>query len=348
MTHRDRIEALIAQYGERAAQAFLAAIDDVRNSVTLRIVIERLERGDVPGAVDAIGLDTIAFERLETVMAEAYAAGGQAEVNNLPALRDPDGARVVFRFGTRNTIGEAELRQHSSTLVTCIVDDQREAIRAALSDGLAEGRNPRSTALDVVGRVNRASNRREGGVIGLSAPQERFAASARAELLSGDPELLRHYLTRTRRDKRFDATVKKAIEAGKPVPAEVASRIVGRYSDSLLELRGETIARTETITVLNKGRVDGIRQQIDGGKVAAQDVKKDWRSALDRRVRDSHAILHGMSVSIDEAFVSPATGAAIQYPGDPAAPASERVSCRCFLQIEVDYFASVVRRQRAA
>ncbi|MDY8108260.1 phage minor head protein [Fulvimarina sp. 2208YS6-2-32] len=347
MTHRDTIERLIAQFGDQAAEAFLRAVDDIKNRVTLRVVVEKLERGDIPGAVEAIGLDPVAFERLESVLAEAYAAGGQAEVNNLPILRDPEGARVIFRFGTRNTIGEQELRQQSSELVTRIVEDQREAIRAALSDGLSEGRNPRSTALDVVGRVSRQTNRREGGVIGLTAPQERFVASARAELASGDPEALRHYLTRTRRDKRFDATVKKAIEAGKPVPADVATRIVGRYSDRLLELRGEIIARTETTGVLNKGREDAILQQVREGKVAAQAVKKGWRNARDRRVRDSHVVLHGQTVGLNESFISPATGAPIRYPGDPRAPASERVGCRCFLQMEVDYLASTVRRFRA-
>jgi hypothetical protein len=215
MAYRDRIEALIAQYGERIAEAFLAAFDDIRNSITLRIVVERLERGDINGAVQAMGLDPIAFERLERVMAEAYASGGDAEVDNIPPLRDPGGARVLFRFATRNTPGEEELRRRSSTLVTNIAEEQREVIRETLAQGLSEGVNPRALAPRIIGTVNRVTNRREGGIIGLSRPQARYVVNARAELASGDPEQLRAYLRRERRDKRFDRTILKAIREEK-------------------------------------------------------------------------------------------------------------------------------------
>lgn len=70
------------------------------------------------------------------------------------------------------------------------------------------------------------SGKREGGVIGLTAAQERFAASAREELLSGEPDQPRRYPTRTRRDKRFDRSVTVAIRNGKPIPKETIERMV--------------------------------------------------------------------------------------------------------------------------
>jgi hypothetical protein len=347
MAYRDVIEALLESFGEALKDAFLEAIDDIRNGVTLRIVVERLERGDIAGAVEAMNLDPIAFERLERVMTEAYNAGGQAEVGNIPTLRDPDGGRVIFRFGVRDTEGEAWLRDHSSHLVTRIVADQREAIQAALSEGLETGRNPRSTALDVVGRVDRSTNRRTGGIIGLTAPQERYVASARAELLSGDEAQLRAFLARERRDKRFDRTVLAAIKSGKLIPAADVDRIVARYSDRLLALRGEMLARTETMTTLSRGRYDAVLQQIQSGKIDAQDVTKLWRSVGDGRVRHTHRSLNGKTAAFDLPFVSP-SGALLRYPGDPQAPGSETVGCRCWLTYKISYIDALVRRREAA
>lgn len=341
------IEELLDRYDERLKEAFLDSVADIADSVTMRVVVERLERGDIDGAIAAIQLEPEAFARFEIAIQEAYNAGGTATVDNLPMVREPDGNRVIWRFGVRNREAEQWLRDHSSDLVTRIVDDQRTAIRQALTDGLEGGQNPRTTALDVVGRIDRRSNRRKGGVIGLSSPQERYVTSARQELLSGDPEQMRHYLTRVRRDKRFDRTVLKAIRDEKPLDQEAVSRITGRYADRLLELRGEMLARTETLTALGKSREDAIRQQIASGKIAVEDVTKVWHSAADDRVRHTHRFLNGDTAPLDGYFRS-ISGAMIRYPGDPNAPASEIIGCRCWLEYKIDYMAGVVRRNRAA
>lgn len=340
------IEELLDRFDEHLKAAFLDAIADIRDNITLRVVVERLEKGDVSGAIEAMHLDADAFAKLEMAIREAYNSGGQATVANLPRVTDPQGNRVVFRFGVRNLEAETWLREHSSTLVTRIVDDQREAIRAALSEGLSQGQNPRSTALNVIGRISRQSNRREGGIIGLTAAQERYVANAREELASGDPARLQGFLGRERRDKRFDRTIAKAIREEKPLDQETINRIVGRYSDRLLELRGTMLARTETMMALSKARDDAIRQQIEAGKLGAQDVTKVWRSAGDMRVRHTHRLLHGKKAPMDGAFES-ISGARLRFPGDPTAPASEIINCRCMVEYKVDYLAGVVRRERS-
>lgn len=343
---RQIFEELLASHEPAVRQAFIDAVRDLVDNITLRVVVERLERGDVAGAIDAMHLDAEAFGQLERAIADAYNAGGQATVGNLPRLIDPDGNRVVFRFGMRNPEAEAWLREHSSTLVTRIVEDQREAIRTAFTEGLSQGQNPRQTALEVVGRVSRVSNRREGGVIGLTAAQERFVASARKELLSGDPEAMAHYLTRGRRDKRFDRTIAKAIREGKPLPPETVARITGRYADSLLALRGEMIGQNETATALHKARYDAIAQQIASGKIAQQDVRKVWKHLPQERPRLHHQAMNGKSVAWGEPFVL-SNGASLEFPHDPAAPASETLFCKCLWLPKIDYSASVVRRFKA-
>lgn len=341
-TNRSAFEALLDKFEPTIRNAFLAAIMDIRSQVTLKRLVERLERGDVAGALDVLQIDREAFGAFELALADAFNAGGTGFASELK-LRDPQGQRVVFRFGVRNPEAEAWLRDHSASLVTRIVEDQRNMIRTVLVQGLADGQNPRRSALDVVGRISRATGKREGGLIGLTGPQERFVASARSELTSGD---LAGYLARERRDKRFDRTIAAAIKSGKPLDAATVDRIVGRYADRLLALRGEMLARSETLAALNGSRHQAMKQAIAQGKVDARYVTKTWRSAHDSRVRFTHAVLSGQKVGLDDAFVSP-SGARLLFPGDPSAPAHETVGCRCYLSMEVDYIGQFAARRAA-
>lgn len=341
------VEQLFATHDQRLLRAFLESVYALRDSIPLNVVEARLAAGDISGAIAAMNLDADAFSSFELALAETYHAGGAGEAGNLPMVKGPDGNRVVFRWGVRNPEAEAWLAQHSSTLVTRIVEDQREAIRAALAEGMSEGDNPRQTALAVVGRVNRVNGRREGGVIGITSAQERYVANARRELLSGDPEEMKSYLLRERRDKRFDAQIKRAIQAAKPLPREAVEKIVARYSDRLLALRGEMLARTETMMAIAQSRQDAIQQQINQGKLDARDVTKIWHSAKDERTRFTHRALDGVQVEMGAYFQSP-SGATLRFPGDPEAPASETVGCRCWLEYKIDYIGQVVRRNKAA
>lgn len=347
MREKQFVEALFNSQDEKLLRAFLESVYALRDTIPLNTVIARLERGDINGAMLAMNLDADAYSRFELALAEAYNAGGAGEANNLPMIKGPDGARVVFRWGVRNPEAEAWLTQHSSTLVTRIVEDQRVAIRTALAEGMAQGSNPRETALAVVGRTNRVNGRREGGIIGVTSAQERYIANARRELLSGDKEDLRNYLTRERRDKRFDSQVKRALLQGKPLPKEAVEKIVARYSDRLLALRGEMLARTETMMAIGQSRNDAIQQQIANGKLMAEDVTKIWRATNDGRTRHSHMALNGTQVAMGDYFQTP-SGATLLFPGDPNGPTSEVVGCRCWLEYKIDYIGQVVRRQRAA
>lgn len=345
-TSRQIVEELLDKHEPLIREAFLRAIDDIRSSVTLRVMVERLERGDIIGAAEAVNVDPAAFGPLERAIAEAYYDGGNAEVGNYPLVRYPDGSRVIWRFGVRDPIGEAWLREHSSRLVTRTTEDMREAIRVALSEGFARGQNPTRTALDVVGRVSRSTNRREGGIVGLTAQQSRAVENARRRLLSGDPAALQEIFGLKRRDRRFDRTIAKAIREGKPLPAEFIAKWTGRYSDSLLKLRGDLIGLNETHAALARSREDAIRQQIEAGKVDAQDVTKVWRHTPQESPRLHHQQMNGKAVAYGEKFELP-NGVRMDYPHSEDAPISETAFCKCHYALKVDFFASVERRFRA-
>jgi len=243
---------------------------------------------------------------------------------------------VVARFDGRNPRAEAFLKTQSSELIVGILDDSRTSIREVLRSGMQEGRNPRRVALDIVGRLNRG--KREGGLIGLSPKDIDASQLAHAQLRSGDPEQLRAYLRRKARDKRFDATVKKAIRDGKPVPAEKAAKITGRYRDKLLRLRGETIARTEMLRSLHEAQDEGLRQLIDAGKLRPEQVTRVWDTSGDARVRPSHAAIDETPAGLDGVFVT-GDGSSLKYPGDTSLEAGPEdvINCRCHLRVEIDY-----------
>lgn len=342
LSPRERFEQLVSDFSPLLRAAFMEAIDDIRSNIVLRRVVERLERGDINGAVAAMHLDPAAFRPLDEAIRQTFNGGGVAAVSQMPPLRDPSGFQVVLRWDARNVPAEEWLRLQSSTLITNIVADQQTAIRTALEAGLARGDNPTRTALKVVGRVNRASGKREGGILGLTSQQSQYVASARQELLSGDPAALRNYLARGRRDKRFDRTVAKALREEKPLPGDMVERIVGRYSDGLLKLRADTIALHETFEALGAAKDIAFRQQIEKGNVQSHAVTKIWRHTRQEHPREQHVQMQGQVVQFDQPFIAP-DGTAIPYPHAPGVPARHSLGCKCFAEYKIDFVAQLVR-----
>ena len=62
-------EQLLDKYDDALAKAFFQGIDAIKSQITLRVVVERLEKGDIAGAIDAIQLDRDAFSALELALA---------------------------------------------------------------------------------------------------------------------------------------------------------------------------------------------------------------------------------------------------------------------------------------
>jgi hypothetical protein len=343
-TPRQRLQALVDKFEPALQQAFLSAIDDLRNGVQIGVVAERLERGDIDGALRALNIEPAVFRLFEEGVREAYIGGGVAVTGALPAIRDPDGQRVVVRFDARSPRAESFMQDLSGRNLR-VADDILLAARQHMTQGLLDGRNPRSVALDLAGRVNRATGRRTGGIIGMTSQQEAYVRDARAIL--SDPDRIREYFAQdrttkafkprfTRTSRRFDREVTAAIKAGKALPAGRVDIITGQLSDSYLFLRAETIARTETIGALNASHRESFEQVIGTGRVQRNEVRKIWRSTKDARTRDTHRGLDAESVGFDEVFPN-----GLRYPCDPLGAASEVINCRCSVDYRIDYFANL-------
>ena len=341
-TLRRQITALLDFHDVAIRDAFMESIDEITSRIILKDLIEQLMNNNIDAALEALHLEPAAFAKLEATIAQAYNAGGVAMTSSIPTLRSASGAVTVIRFDVRNPRAEAWLTNKSSKLITGeIIEDQLNGLRRVMTEGMEAGRNPRATALDITGRINRVTRRREGGLIGLNSRQMEYVSSARNELLSGEPAAMRNYLKRGRRDKRLDSVVRSAISDGKPVSAGLVESATRNYKNSLLNLRGETIGRTESLAAVNAGKHEGFVQGISKSDINPAHVKRVWSTAGDSRVRNDHAIMNGQEViGLDTPFVSPTTGAMLKHPGDGSlgAGAEDIINCRCIEIYEVDYF----------
>jgi hypothetical protein len=142
-----------------------------------------------------------------------------------------------------------------------------------------------------------------------------------------------------RRDARFDGLVRRAIRDDKPLSSADINKITGRYSDRLLQLRGETIARTEGITALGAGQFEGFQQLVDSGQVREDQIERTWQATGDARTRIDHLAMNKQQVKgLHEPFIAP-DGSRLLYPRDIShgASASETINCRCYMKIRVRY-----------
>lgn len=331
-TQRQLFAELAAKFGMEIAAAFLEVVADLKSGVEFQRLRLAIEQGDLNGAMEALHLDRAAFHALEAKINEAFIAGGHAATSSMPAS-----VAVGFRFDPGNLRAAAIIRATAGRLITGLLETEREQARQFIAEGMARGAHPRSVGLDLVGRISRVTGKREGGLMGLSAPQRAYVATARAELASADPKLLKHYLTRGRRDRRFDRSITKAIREGRAVHPEIAAKAITAYERRLLQLRGEIIARTEGIPAIRAAKKEAYQQLVDSGRIAEAEIERAWHNAGDRRVRDTHHAMGGQKVrGLTLPFQSP-SGALMMYPGDSSlgAGADEIVACRCDESISI-------------
>lgn len=342
MAKKNTILDLLDDLAPAVREAFLQSVRNIQRDVQLQMLTEAYGRGDIEGFIRLLNLENAYFTPLDRALTDAYAQGGDWATDGLKAMAQSQGATLIGRFDGRNPRAEAFLADRSSTLITNIIADKVADVRNVLTANMAAGVNAKTASLDIVGRMNRVTGRRDGGLLGLTKQQTGYTQNALAQLRSGDPAELSKYLMRTRRDKRFDGLVRKAIKDGKPVTASDAKRMVNRYSDRLLKLRGETIARTELLGSLHHAQNEGMQQMIDAGKIEANAVTRTWDAANDSDTRDSHRALDETQPDSSDVFTT-GDGNRMRHPGDASlgAPAEEIINCRCRIVVDIDFLASL-------
>lgn len=338
MTPRQELDALIDTFAPQIRAAFMAAIADVVDNTIINEVIKAIQNGDPAQAFRALGMSDASMLPITKAIEEAFETGGVMTGATFPKYLNTFSGKAVFRFNVRNSRAEAFLRDKSSSLITSITEDARVNVQTVLQAGMREGVNPRTVALDIVGRIDQQTGKRVGGIIGLSQNQVGWVESTRNKLVNLDSSYFKMGL----RDKRFDGMVEKAIRTGTPLPKETVDKLVLRYKTKALKWRGDNIGRTEAMQALNAAEYEATLQAVESGATTESAVQREWDDAGDTRVRYTHHKMNKQRVGLHEPFVSP-SGARMMHPGDTSlgAGADEVAGCRCRVRTVIDWSADL-------
>lgn len=313
----ERIERLLSTAEPELRAAFMGMVVEIKSALTLAEIADFIERGELEKALDA-ALRPAAL--LGEAYTDSYIAAARDTARELGvALGD---IRLVFdqtNAGAVNAINNNKLR-----LIQGFTQDQRATTRQALMNSIAQGENPIEAA------------RRFRDSIGLTPRQELAVRNYRRALETGDSDAL----ARALRDKRFDPTVRAAIDGKKPLTRAQIDKMVDRYRERMLKYRSEVIARTEALRSTHQGVDEMYRQAINAGELRPESLSREWNTAKDERVRASHSAMHGQVQPFGQPFVS-GNGNLLNYPGDPEAPPEETIQCRCAVGTRITTLAGV-------
>ena len=215
-------------------------------------------------------------------------------------------------FDLLNPAVRRHMANYALDRIVQISQAQRDAIRTVLMEqSVLQGIGPRDVARSI----------RES--IGLTPYQMNIVKGYRDELTNLDPAALERKL----RDRRFDKTVKRAIETNTPLSADQIDAMVAAYHRRMLALRAETIARTESIRATSYGAVARAQDVLDTHPDL--EVVKVWIATDDHRTRPTHRDLDKQEVTGMETPFRTSAGNLLRWPIDQEGSADEVINCRC-------------------
>lgn len=312
-----RIEALIAIQERRFRRVFQEAIQLILDEYTLNELADLLEAGKLEEALEAV-------DRAAIKIGNTYGEQLSIAARDTAAWLSANALTVEVSFDQTNYRAVAMMQENKLRLVREFTAEQKAAVRQAITEGIKEGANPREQA------------RNFRNAIGLTQRQEAAVRNYRRMLEGagrgvGDSA---EALQRKLRDRRFDRTVARALRDSKPLTKAQIDLMVGRYRERYIKYRAEVIGRTEALRSVHQGTLEMYQQAFETGALGQAEVKHKWIAARDKRTRDSHRHLSGLVRLTGETF--PGADGPLKYPGDPDAPASETVQCRCVLSTRLD------------
>jgi hypothetical protein len=219
---------------------------------------------------------------------------------------------VSLGFDVGNAAAAQALREATLEFIKEITDSLRETIRKVLTYAQLNG----------LGAVE--ASRMFKDSLTLTSFQNDIVNNYRKLLETGNLDAL----SRSLRDRRFDSTIESTFRSGRLLDTSQIDRMVDRYRSRMVDMRAETIARTEAGAVVEAARYEALGQMSQQLGVKQSEIIRTWRTVIDNRTRDSHHKMNGQQRKGKKPFTLP-SGRSIRYPRDRKAPAGEIINCRC-------------------
>lgn len=331
---------LIAQLEPEVRRAFMASVVDLRAGVNWPLLLQRLEAGDIDGAVAALNINAAAWAEYSSVMTAAYASAGASTMAQIQMVGI---APIGVRFNMANPRAEQWIRQNVAEMVVGFTNEQIEVARNIIGAGYARGDGPRTIAIELGGRVTNGT--RQGGALGLDNPRayrlQQVASGMRTPegvqslvIESPDGRLAMRYKVNPATEKRIIA----AYNAGTAVPDDARAISERQYRNVLLQARAETIAQTETGAAVMGAKDEAWQQVVQAQGLDSSAVVKTWQHSRgpggDARI--THIGMNRESVrGLNTPFVL-SDGSVMQYPHDPAGGARNNIRCGCTCNYSLD------------
>lgn len=304
----EEMDALLTAVERQLGASWRQVVDSLRDQNSLDDIAARLRVGDIDGAVRGVQDAAASFA---TDLHAAYVDAGKATSAYVDSEVD-----AVVRFDQVNQRAVNWATRNKMDLVREVTQEQRDLVRQVIVDGTRGGDNPL-----IVARTLRQS-------LGLTAQQAQIVENYRKALEAGDWS---NALGRELSDGRSDRSVTAAQSSGKAMTQAQIDTAVDRYRTKMVNLRADTIARTEGLRAVHQGAEEALQQAVDNGDVDKDDIVRSWHHAnVGKNSRPGHKAMNGQKRKLGEAFET-GDGVAIKYPGDPDAGPEQVLNCRCCL-----------------
>lgn len=190
----------------------------------------------------------------------------------------------------------------------------RQITQRAIYESAATGVNPRRVAQDF----------RDS--IGLAPIQEEWVANYRRALEAGD---FTNVMGRQLHDDRSNRLLERIRRDGDQLSQDQIDTMVERYRKAMVQMRAETIARTEAAANAELGHKDAIDQAVRRGDVDAELLEKEWHSRPPGpHAREMHQEMDGRRVPWGQDFELP-DGTLMAHPHDERGGAKHNANCGC-------------------
>lgn len=297
-----RINRRVATLTPTMAKAITSAWAAIQDDISEATIARLLQAGQIEAVIDEMTNPVLlekAFAPVRAAMTDVVSGALKYASKQIPGVGSTGLSFNVLSPHTQEAIKTLDVK-----IVRTLKEDIVKTVRDAIEAGVRSGTNPSETA-----RVLRQT-------VGLSPSQAEWVRNYRAAAETA--HLNKKALGYELRDKRFDASLKKARATGIPLTPSQIDQRVKAFERKAISFNANTLSHTATLDAFRRGQDLATSEAIDAGILDADRMMSEWISVRDDRVRPTHQAADGEVVRFGEPF---STGDVI--------PGASEWGCRC-------------------